>query len=112
MEGFNLKTILLLVGLIVPTVLMFLGSNNSNFEKTVAVRTKISMAVIMLVFSIVMLFLGGNVLMNGLIFIVLAVLVSMALSYVKKSKLIDIALIVLMIAIIANQYLPLFGIVL
>ena len=57
-----------------------------------------------------MLFMQKPVMCNGLIFMVLAVFVSMVLCYVKKTKIIDIVIVVMMFVIIANQYLPLFGI--
>ena len=34
----------------------------------------------------------------------------MAVCYVKKSRLVDIVIVILMLAVLANQYLPLFGI--
>ena len=101
---FNLKIILLLVILILSTVFLLFGSSNANFEKTVAVRTKISMAVVLLVFSIVLLFMGGNVLMNGLIFIALAILVSYAFSYLGNTGWANMFLVLFMILVFANQY--------
>jgi hypothetical protein len=103
-EPFNLKIITLLVILIVPTIFLLFGSSNANFEKTVAVRTKISMTIIMLVFSIVMLFLGGNVLMNGLIFIALAILVSYAFSYLGNTGWANMFLVLFLILVFANKY--------
>jgi hypothetical protein len=101
---FNLKIILLLVILVLSTVFLLFGSSNANFEKTVAVRTKISMAVVLLVFSIVLLFMGGNVLMNGLIFIALAILVSYAFSYLGNTGWANMFLVFFMILVFANQY--------
>lgn len=101
---FNLKIILLLVILILSTVFLLFGSSNANFEKTVAVRTKISMTVVLLVFSIVLLFMGGNVLMNGLIFIALAILVSYAFSYLGNTGWANMFLVLFMILVFANQY--------
>ncbi len=101
---FNLKIILLLVILVLSTVFLLFGSSNANFEKTVAVRTKISMAVVLLVFSIVLLFMGGNVLMNGLIFIALAILVSYAFSYLGNTGWANMFLVLFMILVFANQY--------
>ena len=103
-EGFNLRIILLLAGLVVPTLLMFLGSNNSNFEKTIAVRVKISMTFILLVFAVLFLFMGGNVLMNGLIFIVLSVLVSYAFSYMGNTGWANLFMVVFMALVFANLY--------
>ena len=101
---FNLRIILLLVILILSTVILLFGSSNANFEKTVAVRTKISMAVVLLVFSIVLLFMGGNVLINGLIFIALAILVSYAFSYLGNTGWANMFLVLFMILVFANQY--------
>ena len=103
-EMFNLKIIFLLVILIVPTIVLLFGSSNANFEKTVAVRTKISMTIILLVFSIVMLFLGNIVLMNGLIFIALAILLSYAFSYLGNTGWADIFLVLFLMLVLANQY--------
>ena len=103
-EGFNLRNIILLAVLIVPTVLMFFGGNNSGFEKTVAVRTKISMTFILAIFALLTLFLGGNVLMNGLIFIVLSILISYAFSYMANTGWANLFLTLFILLVFANQY--------
>lgn len=102
--GFNLRTIALLVLLIVPTLFLIYGSNNSNLEKTVAVRTKISMVTIMFFFALFLLFVGGNVLMNGLIFIVLSVLVAYGFSYLGNTGWANLFLTLFMMLVFANQY--------
>ena len=102
--GFNLKTIALLVLLIVPTLFLLFGSNNSNLEKTVAVRTKISMVSIMFFFALFLLFTGGNVLMNGLIFIVLSILISYAFSYLGNTGWANLFLALFMVLVFANLY--------
>ena len=103
-EGFNLKIIGLLVFLIISTVLLLFGGNNANFEKTVAVRTKISMTVIMAAFALLLLFIGGNVLMNGLIFIVMSILVSYAFSYIGNTGWANLFLTLFIILVFANHY--------
>ena len=103
-EPFNLKIVFLLVILIVPTVLLLFGSSNANFEKSIAVRTKMSMSIVLLVFSIVLLFLGGNVLMNGLIFIAVSILVSYAFSYINNTGWANMFLVLFMMLVFANQY--------
>ena len=103
-DGFNLKIILLLVALVVATILLLFGGSSANFEKTVAVRTKISMTIIMAFFAVVMLFLGGNVLMNGLIFIVLAILISYAFSYLGNTGWANMFLALFLVLIFANHY--------
>ena len=103
-SGFNLKTIALLLMLIVPTIFLLFGSNNSNLEKTVAVRTKISMVTIMFFFALFLLFVGGNVLMNGLIFIVLSILVAYAFSYLANTGWANLFLALFLLLVFANQY--------
>ena len=102
-DGFNLRNIILLAVLIVSTVMMFFG-NNSGFEKTVAVRTKISMTLILAVFALLTLFLGGNVLMNGIVFIVLSILVSYAFSYMGNTGWANLFLTLFIILVFANHY--------
>ena len=103
-DGFNLKIILLLVALVVATILLLFGGSSANFEKTVAVRTKISMTIFMAFFAVVMLFLGGNVLMNGLIFIVLAILISYAFSYLGNTGWANMFLALFLVLVFANHY--------
>lgn len=99
---------LILVFVFMGLSLMMIKSGNA--DNSVATRKKVNVTLWLFGFSFIMLFMQKPVVCNGLIFMVLAVVVSMALCYVKKSKIVDIALIILMLAIIANQYLPLFGI--
>ena len=103
-ELFNLKIIFLLAFLILSTVFLLFGSSKANFEKTVAVRTKISMTIILAFFALLLLFLGGNVLMNGLIFIVLAILISYAFSYISNTGWANLFLALFLVLVFANQY--------
>ena len=102
--GFNLRVIALLAFLILSTVFMLFGSKNSNFEKTVAVRTKISMTLVLALFAIFLLFLGGNVLMHGLLFIALSILISYAFSYMGNTGWANLILILFMVLVFANHY--------
>lgn len=103
-SSFSWRIVLFLLILIVPTLFLLFGSNNTNFEKIVAVRTKISMAVVLAILSIVLLFLGDNVLMNGLIFIALSILVSYAFSNLGNTGWADLFMVFFMIAVFANKY--------
>lgn len=103
-EGFNLRNIILLAILVVPTVLMFFAGSNSGFEKTVAVRTKISMTFILAIFAILTLFLGGDVLMNGMVFIVLSILISYEFSYMGNTGWANLFLSLFILLVFANQY--------
>ncbi len=103
-EGFNILNAILLSLLIVPSVLMFFGSNNANFEKTVAVRTKMSMTLFLAIFAILALFIGNNVLLNGLIFTVLSITMSYIFSYMGKTSWANLFLTLLIILVLANHY--------
>ena len=103
-KGFNLKIVILLAMLVMMTVFLFFGSNNAGFEKTVAVRTKVSMTFIMAFFAVLLLFVGGNVLMNGLIFIVLSILVSYVFSYMGNTGWANLILTLFILLVFANQY--------
>jgi len=103
-EGFNLWNIILLALVIVPTVLLFFGSNQSGFEKTVAVRTKISTTLILAVFALLTLFFGGNILMNGLLFIVLSIVMSYIFSYIGNTGWANLYLTLFLILVFANLY--------
>ncbi|MCR5659326.1 MAG: hypothetical protein K6G25_08385 [Bacteroidales bacterium] len=103
-ESFNYKIIFVLVILVASTALLLFGGSNANFEKTIAVRTKISMTVVLLVLSFVLLFLGNNVLMNGLIFIALAILISYAFSYLGNTGWANLFLALFLVLVFANQY--------
>ncbi len=99
---------LLIVGVLF--VLSFMIIKSEDADNSISTRKKTSSTVLLMLFSVVMLFLKQPVFSNGLIFIVLAVFLSTAFCYVRKSKIIDILIIVMMVVVIVNQYLPLFGI--
>ncbi len=103
-EGFNLKNITLLLFVIVSAVLLFFGSGNASFEKTVAVRTKMTMSVLLVVFGALLLFLGGNLLHNGLIFFALSIIISYEFSYMGNTGWANLCLIVFLLLVVANHY--------
>lgn len=103
-RGFNLRIVILLSFLTLVPVLMFFGSGSSGFDKTIAVRTKLTMSIIMWIFSFVLLFLGGNVLFHGLIFVALTVVIAYVLSYLSNTGWADLFLAVFMLLVFANQY--------
>ena len=102
--GFNLWNLILLALLILPTILMLFGGNNSGFEKTVAVRTKISMTLILVAFAVLTLFFGSNVLMNGLVFIVLSIIMSYAFSYMGNTGWANLFLALFLALVFVNLY--------
>ena len=108
--GVNTADWMVLVIAFALTWLSIMVILSDKTDNSVATRKKVSITIWLFFFGFMMLFMQKPVMFNGLIFIVMAVFVSMVLCYVKKTKIVDIVIIVLMVAIIANQYLPLFGI--
>ena len=103
-EGFNLKSILLLAFLVVSVVLLYFGGGSANFEKTVAVRSKMTISVLLAFVSVILRFLGGNVLMNGLIVLALTIIIAYEFSYVGNTGWIDLFLAVFLLLVVANHY--------
>ena len=101
-------TVLIIVFVLAAIAIMRIRSGNA--DNSVSTRKKINVTLLLFIFSFLMLFMQKPAMCNGLIFMVSAVFISMALCYVKKSKLVDIVIVLMMLAVIANQYLPLFGI--
>jgi hypothetical protein len=62
------------------------------------------MTVIMAAFALLFLFLGGNVLMNGLVFVVISILVSYAFSYMGNTGWANLFLTLFILLVFANQY--------
>ena len=102
--GFNYKNIILLVLLLAGAIVLLFGGGSAGLEKTVAVRTKISMTVIMLFFAVFLLFLGGNPLLHGLFFLVLSILYAYAFSYMGNTGWANLFLVVFLILIFTNKY--------
>ena len=104
-DGFRVRYIALFAVLAVFVLMPLFNSRNYSFEKSVAVRAKMMMTVVMLLFSILLLFAGGNPLLHGLYFLVLAVIATCDLSYVDKTGPADIVLTVFVVLIFLNRYL-------
>ena len=100
--------VLAIVFIMVILSLMMIKSGNA--DNSVVTRKKVNITLWIFFFSFLMLFTRKPAMYNGLIFVVLAMFVSMALCYIKKSKIVDIILAVFTVAVIASQYLQLFGI--
>lgn len=101
-NGFNLKSTILLTMIVVLSI--FLLFSSVNLEKTIAVRTKITMSIVLLVLSVIILFLGGNVLYNGLIFFALAIVFSYEFSSMGNTGWADLFMTVFLLLVIANHY--------
>ncbi len=103
-EGFDWIRIVVLSVLTVLAVIPLISSSNFSFEKTIATRAKIMMTIVLLVFAVLLLFSGGEILYHGLIFVALSVIVSYDLSYMDKTGWADLLLTALMVLVIVNRY--------
>ena len=79
-----------------------------SFEKTIAVRTKVTMTVILLVFGVLMLFIEADPMQSGVLFIALAILFSYELAYLDKLRWSNVTFVMAMLAVLASHYVPLF----
>ena len=101
-DGFNEKNIILLAFLLVSSLLLFFA--NGNYEKTISVRLKMTMSVLLLVLAVMMLFVGGDVLMNGLIFIALSVFFSYEFTAMNNTGWANLVLVAFLLLVFANHY--------
>lgn len=104
-DGFRGRYIALYAVLSVFVLMPLVNSGNYNFEKSVAVRAKMTMTIVLMLFSILLLFDGGNPLLHGLVFLALAIVATYDLSYVDKTGPANIVLTVFLILIFLNRYL-------
>lgn len=107
-QGFTWLKLGLLTFLLLVSAFPLLMPYNYSFEKTVAVRAKITMTVILLVFGVLMLFLGEDPMQTGVLFIALAILFSYELAYLDKLRWSNVTFVVAMLAVLASHYVPLF----
>lgn len=106
--GFTWMKAALLGFLLLMAMMPWLMPLNYSYEKSVAVRTKVTMTIVLLVFGIFMLFLEGEPMHQGVYFIALSILFSYDLAYLDRVKWANITFIVLMLAVLALHYVPLF----
>lgn len=79
-----------------------------NFEKSVSVRTKIAMTYNLMLLGIFLLFVGGDPMLQGAFFIALSILFSYNLAYLDHLKWSNVTFIILILAVLASHYVPLF----
>lgn len=104
-SGFSGRYVALFIVLAVSVVLPLFNGRNFSFEKSVPVRSKMTMTIILLLFSIFLLFIGGNPLIHGLIFLAFSIIVSYELSYVDKTGPANVVLSIFVILVFLNRYL-------
>lgn len=107
-EGFSWLKIgtlgFLLLALMIPWFMPYYYS----FEKTVSVRTKITMSILLLLFGVFMLFISGEPMQSGLFFIALSILFSYEMAYLNHLRWSNVTFILFMLLVLASHYVPLF----
>ena len=107
-QGFTGLKIGLLAFLLLVSAFPLFAQHNYSFEKTVAVRTKITMSIILLAFGVLILFFEKDPMQSGVLFIALAILFSYELAYLDKLRWSNVTFVVAMLAVLASHYVPLF----
>lgn len=103
-KGFSLWSMLVVLLVALSAVFLLWGGGTANYEKSVAVRMKISMTIVLVVFGVVLLFTGSSALSNGLFFIVLSVILSYELSYIANTGWANLALVFVLFVLFANKF--------
>lgn len=85
--------------------------SSKSSDKGSSVRKRVGVAIVLTIFSVVMFFIHTPLVNNSLIFMMFAFFFAMTLSDVRKPKIANVLIITILIIILANQYLPLFGII-
>ena len=94
--------------LLLVSAMPLLMPRNYSFEKTLSVRTKIVMTVLLLLFGVLMLFLVGDPMQSGVMFIALSILFSYELAYIDGLRWSNVTFAIFMVAVLASHYIPLF----
>lgn len=103
-SGFNGLKIAVLAVVSLFSMVPSFNNKSLAFEKTVAVRSKLSMTIVMYFLSVFTLFLGGDPLLHGLIFVPLAIFASYELSYLNKTAVANIWMYAFVILVLLNRY--------
>lgn len=107
-EGFSWFRMGLLLFLLIVSAMPLFMPRNYSFEKTVSVRTRVHMTVILLFFGIFMLFMEGDPMQSGVLFIALSVLFSYELAYLNGLRWSNVTFAVFLFGVLALHYVPLF----
>lgn len=103
-KGFNLKNVIVIAFLILTAILLYFGGGSTNYEKTVAVRSKMVIIMMLTFFAVVLLFFGGSVLLNSLLFLVLAIIFAYEFSYLGNTGWANLFLTLFLLVVFANHY--------
>lgn len=99
----------LVVFLLLVVALPLLTPRNYSFEKTLSVRTKITMTILLLFIGIIMMLLDSHPMQTGSLFIALSILFSYELAYLDGLRWSNVTFVIFMLAVLAFHYYPLFA---
>ena len=108
-QGFNWFYGGLILFLLMVVAMPLFTPRNYSFEKTVSVRTKVTMTILLLLFGVFMLLLEAVPVRSGVLFIALSVLFSFELAYLDGLRWSNVTLALFMLAVLAFHYYPLFA---
>lgn len=94
--------------LFIISIVRIFGSRNSDNASNV--RKREGVAIVLTLFSIFIFFTHKPLMSNTLLFMMYAFFYSIALSDVRKMRLANIIMVIMLLYVLANRYLPLFGI--
>ena len=107
-EGLTWLKIVLLGFMVLVLFIPLLMPHHYTLERSVAVRTKIAMTYNLMLLGILLLFVGNEPMQSGVLFLALSILYSYYMAYLDKLKWANITFIILMLAVLASHYVPLF----
>jgi len=107
-EGFSWLKMAVIAFMLLCLFLPRINPRNYTLERSVAVRSKIAMTYNLMLLGIFMLFLGGDPMQSGVLFMALGILFSYYMAYLDRLKWPDITFIVLFVLVLAAHYVPLF----
>jgi len=99
---------IVMIVLAVLFVISFIKIKSSAVDNSIQTRKRLSVTLLLLLLSLFMMAMQKPNFSNGMIFMVLSVFYAMALSTVKKSKIADVLLVIVIVGALSVQYLPLF----
>ena len=107
-EGFDWLKVVVIAFLVFCLMMPWFNASNYSFEKSVAVRTKIAMSYNLMLLGVFMLFLPGDPMQSGVLFLALSILFSYDMAYIDRLKWPNVTFIVLLVLVLAAHYVPLF----
>lgn len=107
-HGFNRLNVIVLAFLLLASAIPLVSPHLYSFEKSITIRAKVTMTVFLLFFGVFLLFVGGDPIQSGVIFIPLSILFSYEASALEKLRWPNFTFIVFLGLVLLSHYLPFF----